>query len=223
LLLYVDDIILTANTTTLLHSIIKSLHSEFAMSDLGDIHHFLGINVHRTSEGLFLSQQQYALEILDRANMLNCNPITTPVDTRSKLSATDGARFSNPALYRSLAGALQYLTLTCPDISYAVQKICLSMHDPRDSHFQLITHILQYVCGTSHYGLKMHKHSSLDLIDYSDDDWARCPDTRKSTSGFCVFLGNNLVSWSSRRQPTVSRSSAEAEYRVVANVIAESC
>jgi hypothetical protein len=106
LLLYVNDIILTANTTTLLHSIIKSLQSEFAMSDLGDIHHFLGINVHRTSKGLFLSQQQYALEILDCANMLNCNPITTPVDTRSKLSATDGAQFSNPALYRSLGGAL---------------------------------------------------------------------------------------------------------------------
>jgi hypothetical protein len=142
LLLYVDDIILTATTTTLLHSIIKSPHSEFAMSDLGDIHHFLGINVHRTPEGLFLSQQQYALEILDRANMLSCNPITTPVDTRSKLSATDGARFSDPSLYRSLAGALQYLTLTRPDLTYAVQQVCLFMHDPRDSHFQLIKHIL---------------------------------------------------------------------------------
>jgi hypothetical protein len=142
LLLYVDDIILTATTTTLLHSIIKSPHSEFAMSDLGDIHHFLGINVHRTPEGLFLSQQQYALEILDRANMLSCNPITTPVDTRSKLSATDGARFSDPSLYRSLAGALQYLTLTCPDLTYAVQQVCLFTHDPRDSHFQLIKHIL---------------------------------------------------------------------------------
>jgi hypothetical protein len=223
LLLYVDDIILTATTTTLLQSIIQSLHSEFAMSDLGDIHHFLGINVHRTPEGLFLSQQQYALEILDRANMLSCNPITTHVDTRSKLSATDGARFSDPSLYRSLAGALQYLTLTRPDLTYAVQQVCLFMHDPRDSHFQLIKRILRYVRGTSHYGLQLHKDSSLDLIAYSDADWAGCPDTRKSTSGFCVFLGNNLVSWSSRRQPTVSRSSAEAEYRAVTNVIAESC
>jgi hypothetical protein len=223
LLLYVDDIILTATTTTLLQSIIQSLHSEFAMSDLGDIHHFLGINVHRTPEGLFLSQQQYALEILDRANMLSCNPITTPVDTRSKFSATDGARFSDPSLYRSLAGALQYLTLTRPDLTYAVQQVCLFMHDPRDSHFQLIKRILRYVRGTSHYGLQLHKHSSLDLIAYSDADWAGCPDTRKSTSGFCIFLGNNLVSWSSRRQPTVSRSIAEAEYRAVANVIAESC
>jgi hypothetical protein len=223
LLLYVDDIILTANTTTLLHSIISSLNGEFSMSDLGDIHHFLGVNVHRTTDGLFLSQQQYALEILDRAKMLNCNPISAPIDTRSKLSSTDGTPFSDPSLYRSLAGALQYLTLTRPDLSYAVQQVCLFMHAPRDTHFQLIKRILRYVHGTSHFGLKIHKDSSLDLVAYSDADWAGCPDTRKSTSGFCVFLGDNLISWSSRRQPTVSRSSAEAEYRAVANCIAESC
>jgi hypothetical protein len=223
LLLYVDDIILTANTTTLLNSIITSLTREFSMSDLGDIHHFLGINVHRTNEGLFLSEQQYALEVLERANMIQCNPIPTLVDTKSKLSAQDGDRVADPTLYRSLAGALQYLTLTRPDISYVVQQVCLFMHDPRDSHLQLIKHILRYIKGTSHYGLQIHKTSDLGLIAYSDADWAGCPDTRKSTSGFCVFLGNNLVSWSSRRQHTVSRSSAEAEYRAVANCIAESC
>jgi hypothetical protein len=223
LLLYVDDIILTANTTTLLHSIISSLNGEFSMSDLGDIHHFLGVNVHRTTDGLFLSQQQYALEILDRAKMLNCNPISTPIDTRSKLSSSDGSPFSDPSLYRSLAGALQYLTLTRPDLSYAVQQVCLFMHAPRDTHFQLIKRILRYVQGTSHFGLKIHKASSLNLVAYSDADWAGCPDTRKSTSGFCVFLGDNLISWSSRRQPIVSRSSVEAEYRAVANCIAESC
>jgi hypothetical protein len=97
------------------------------------------------------------------------------------------------------------------------------MHDPRDAHFQLIKRILRYVQGTSHFGLKIHRASSLDLIAYSDADWAGCPDTRKSTSGFCVFLGDNLISWSSKCQPTVSRSSAEAEYHAVANCIAESC
>jgi hypothetical protein len=223
LLLYVDDIILTANTTTLLHSIIDSLKHEFSMSDLGDIHHFLGINVHRTTEGLFLSQQQYALEILERAKMLQCNPIATPIDTRSKISAHDGSRVGDPTLYRSLAGALQYLTLTRPEISYAVQQVCLFMHDPRDSHMQLIKRILRYIKGTSHFGLQLYKSSPFNLVAYSDADWAGCPDTRKSTSGFCVFLGNNLISWSSRRQHTVSRSSAEAEYRAVANCIAESC
>jgi hypothetical protein len=223
LLLYVDDIILTANTTSLLHSIIHSLKTEFSMSDLGDIHHFLGINVHRNHSGLFLSQQQYVFEILERANMLQCNPISTPIDTKQKLSASDGNLFANPSLYRSIAGALQYLTLTRPDISYAVQQVCLFMHSPRDSHFQLIKRILRYIKGTSHFGLQLYKNSSTDLIAYSDADWAGCPDTRKSTSGFCVFFGSNLISWSSKRQHTVSRSSAEAEYRAVANCVAESC
>jgi hypothetical protein len=153
LLLYVDDIILTANTTPLLHSIIHSLNHEFSMSNLGGIHHFLGINVQGTNEGLFLSQQQYALEVLERAHMLNCNPISTPIDTHNKLSSHDGSRVGDPTLYMSIAGALQYLTLTRPDISYAVQQVCLFMHDPRDSHFKLIKRILRYIKGTSHYGL----------------------------------------------------------------------
>ena len=97
------------------------------------------------------------------------------------------------------------------------------MHAPLDTHFQLVKRILRYIKGTSHFGLQLHKNSSHELIAYSDADWAGCPDTRKSTSGFCVFLGTNLISWSSKRQHTVSRSSAEAEYRAVANCVAESC
>uniref|UniRef100_A0A8R7UH22 Reverse transcriptase Ty1/copia-type domain-containing protein n=1 Tax=Triticum urartu TaxID=4572 RepID=A0A8R7UH22_TRIUA len=221
LLVYVDDIILTASTTALLQSLV-TLSSEFSMSDLGDIHHFLGINVHRSTTGLFLSQEQYALEILDRANMLNCRPISTPVDTCSKLSGTDGVPYSDPTHYRRLSGALQYLTLTRPDISYAVQQLCLVMHAPLDSHYQLLKRVLRYIWGTTHYGLQLYR-SSHDLLAYSDVDWAGCPDTRRSTSGFCVFLGANMVSWSSKRQHTVSRCSAEAEYRAVANCVAESC
>jgi hypothetical protein len=91
------------------------------MKDLGDLHHFLGINVHRNSSGIFLSQQQYTLEILDRANMLHCNPLSTLTDSRAKISAHDGVPYSDPSFYRSIAGALQYLTHTRPDIAYAVQ------------------------------------------------------------------------------------------------------
>jgi hypothetical protein len=97
------------------------------------------------------------------------------------------------------------------------------MHDPRNFHLQLIKRILRYVRGTSHYGLHLHKCPSTNLVAYSDADWAGCPDTRKSTSGFGVYLGDNLVSWASKRQHTVSRSSAEAEYRAVVHVVAESC
>jgi hypothetical protein len=123
------------------------------MMDLGDLHHFLGINVHHNASKLFLLQQQYAIEILDRANMLHFNPLPTPVDSRSKLSATDGKTFSDPSLYRSLAGAHQYLTLTRPDIAYAAQQICLFMHAPATTHFQLVKRILRYIKGTSHFVL----------------------------------------------------------------------
>jgi hypothetical protein len=123
--------------------------------------------------------------------------------------------------FRSLAGALQYLTFTRPDIAYAVQQVCLHMHAPRVPHLKALKRILRYVCGTLHLGLSLRPCSQDSLVVYSDADWAGCPDTRKSTSGYAVFLGDNLISWSSKRQLTVSRSSAEAEYGVVANAVAE--
>ena len=221
ILLYVDDIIITGSTTTLIETTISALSSAFDISDLGQLHHFLGLSVTYNDTGLFLNQQNYVTDILHRASMTNCNPCNTPVDTKSKLAADEGPPVSDPSLYRSLAGALQYLTFTRPDISYAVQQVCLFMHDPREPHFTALKRILRYIKGTIRHGLQITKSSTTDLIAYSDADWAGCPDTRRSTSGYCVFLGDSLISWSSKPQNTVSRSSAEAEYRGVANAVAE--
>lgn len=160
------------------------------------------------------------MDILERENMVKCNPCKTPVDTDSKLNDT-GTPVADPTLYHSLAGALQYLTFTRPDITYAVQQICLFMHDPREPHFHALKRILRYVRGTIDHGLQLYSSSTTQLTAYSDADWGGCPTTRRSTSGYCVFLGNNLLSWSSKRQNIVSRSSAEAEYRGVANAVAE--
>ncbi|GJV48766.1 ribonuclease H-like domain-containing protein [Tanacetum coccineum] len=217
-----DDIVLTASSTALLQRIIASLHAEFSMTDLGPLNYFLGVSVTRNTSGMFLSQQKYATEVLERAGMLTCNPCRTPVDTDSKLAAA-GDPVSDPTLYRRLAGALQYLTFTRPDISYAVQQVCLFMHDPREPHFSALKRILRYVRGTLTSGLQLYSSTTSSLVAYSDADWAGCPTTRRSTSGYCVFLGNNLLSWSSKRQFTLSRSSAEAEYRGVANAVAETC
>ncbi|GJX49284.1 ribonuclease H-like domain-containing protein [Tanacetum coccineum] len=192
LLLYVDDIILTASSIAFLQSIIATLHAEFSMTDLGPLNYFLGISVTRNTSGMFLSQQKYASELLERAGMLTCNPCRTPVDTDSKLSA-DG------------------------------DPVCLYMHDPREPHFSALKRILRYIRGTMPYGLQLFSSTTSSLVAYSDADWAGCPTTRRSTSGYCVFLGNNLLSWSSKRQVTLSRSSAEAEYRGVANAVAETC
>ncbi|KAK1432035.1 hypothetical protein QVD17_08921 [Tagetes erecta] len=221
LLLYVDDIILTASSPTLLSHFIQLLSTEFSMTDMGALHHFLGITVTRDRHGMFLSQSQYAKDILHRANMDACKPCATPVDTASKLSLTDGELLPDGSIYRSLAGALQYLTFTRPDISYAVQQVCLFMHAPREPHFNFMKRILRYLQGTIDYGIRLHASPSTSLTAYSDADWGGCPDSRRSTSGYCVYMGNNLLSWSSKRQPTVSRSSAKAEYRGVANAVAE--
>ncbi|XP_026458611.1 uncharacterized protein LOC113359149 [Papaver somniferum] len=221
LLLYVDDIILTASTDALICRFIDLMKREFAMSDLGPLHHFLGITVTRSSTGLFLSQSLYAHDIIARASMTKCNPVATPVDTNSKLSATYGLDFSDPTLYRSLEGALQYLTFTWTDIAYEVQQVCLFMHDPREPHMHALKRILRYLQGTINHGLFLSVSTISGLTSYSDADWAGCPDSRRSTSGFYIFLGNNLIFWSSKRQATVSRSSTEAEYQGVANVVAE--
>ncbi|XP_071678617.1 uncharacterized mitochondrial protein AtMg00810-like [Lolium perenne] len=221
LLLYVDDIILTASSAALLQQLTLRLRDEFAIKDLGALHYFLGIEVTRRPDGFFLHQQKYAHELLERAGMLNCHPVATPVDTKAKVSALDGSPASDAPFYRSIVGALQYLTLTRPDLQYAVQQVCLHMHAPRDSHWTLVKRILRYIRGTTHLGLTLTASPSMEMVAYSDADWAGCPDTRRSTSGYCVYLGPSLVSWSSKRQPTVSRSSAEAEYRAVANAVAE--
>ncbi|KAJ9544817.1 hypothetical protein OSB04_024524 [Centaurea solstitialis] len=200
--------------------VISKLSSEFPMSDLGPLSFFLGIVASRSKSGFFLSQSAFAQEILARADMVSCNPCNTPADTKTKL-AVDGEPVPDPTLYRSLVGALQYLTFTRPDIAYAVHQVCLFMHDPRLPHLNALKRILRYLKGTLSHGLHL-KASAVDrLVAYSNADWAGCPTTRRSTSGFCVYLGDNLVSWSSKRQHVVSRSSAEAEYRGIANVVAE--
>ena len=158
-MLYVEDIILTASSDEFRQSIITLLSSEFAMKDLGQLSYFLGIAVTHHASGWFLSQKKYAMEIIDRAGMSSCKSSPTPVDTKPKLSATSSTPFEDPTLYRSLAGALQYLTFTIPDITYAVQQVCLFMHDPKDEHMHALKRILRYIQGTIDHGLHLYPSS----------------------------------------------------------------
>jgi hypothetical protein len=143
--------------------------------------------------------------------VLNINP---------KVSTATGAPISNPSDFRNLAGALQYLTFTRPHIAYVVQQICLHMHDPREPHLASLKRILRYVRGTLHLDLQLRPSSQAELIAYSDVDWVGCPDSRRSTSRFAVFLSDNLIY--SKGQMIVSRSSDEVEYRAIANTVAKS-
>jgi hypothetical protein len=217
LLLYVDDIVLTASSATLLQQTISTLKREFIMKDHRPLHHFLGVSVQHQEDGLFLAQRQFALDILERVGMVDCKPVSMP----AKVTAESGPPVADPTHFRSLIGALQYLTFTRPDITYAVQQICLHMYGPREPHLTAMKHTMCYLRGTLNYGLLLRRSASSELTVYTDVDWAGCSDTHWSTSGYAVFLSANIVSWSIKRQNVVSRSSAEAEYRAMANGVAE--
>ncbi|XP_057975373.1 uncharacterized mitochondrial protein AtMg00810-like [Malania oleifera] len=163
------------------------------MKDLGDLHYFLGVEVQSNEKGLFLNQTKYALNLLQRASMIDAKPIYTPFVVDQHLS-TKKKLFFDPTMFRSFAGALQYLTIAKPDLSFNVNSIFQFMHAPTEDHFRALKRILRYVKGTPHHGLQLHKQSSRDLLAYSDADWAGCPDTHRSTMSYAIFFGANLVS-----------------------------
>lgn len=160
------------------------------MTDLGSLNYFLGISVVRSPAGLFLSQQKYATEILEPDNMMNCNPCRTPVEPIHKLDSISPP-FVDPTFFRSLAGALQYLTFTRPDITIFVQKICLYMHDPRELHLHALKKILRYLRGTLDHGLQTHVSPTESLVACSDGDWGMPSLSPIYIRTLCIF----------RRQP----------------------
>ncbi|XP_061337462.1 uncharacterized mitochondrial protein AtMg00810-like [Gastrolobium bilobum] len=221
-LVYVDDILITGSNSTAISSLITTLNSTFALKDLGKLHYFLGIEAHSLQTGgLHLTQSKYVSDLLKKANMADAKPMPSPMISGQKLSSTDGSPFRDPVLYRSIVGALQYATITRPDISFSVNKVCQFMHNPLDTHWKTVKRILRYLSGTSSFGLHIKPSSNFHLSAFCDSDWGSDPNDRKSTSGLCVFLGGNLISWSSKKQPVVSRSSTEAEYRCLACTITE--
>jgi hypothetical protein len=223
MLIYVDDIIITGSCKKVVDVLMQKLRESFAVKDLGKLSYFLSIQVSNTDDGIALTQEKYASDILRRVNMHNCHAIATPMSSSEKLSKAAGTPLTDDMAfsYRSTVGALQYLCLTRPDISFVVNRVCQFLSVPTDVHWSAVKRILRYVKGTMNFGLRIQKSTSTELNVYTDTDWAGCPDDRRSTGRYAVFYGPNLVSWSSRKQPIVSRSSTEAEYKAIANGIAE--
>ncbi|WVZ94198.1 hypothetical protein U9M48_040119, partial [Paspalum notatum var. saurae] len=220
LLVYIDDIILVSSSNQAVSALLHDLRTDFALKDLGQ----LRIEVSQCADGsLFSSQSKYAHEVLDQAGLQNCKPMPIPLAISEKLSAKDGEFLDDAAAtrYRNLVGGLQYLTLTRPDLSFAVNKVCQYLHQPTSMHYSAMKMILRYVNGTVGFGLKILKSSSNLVSAFSDVDWAGCSDDRRSTGGFVVFLGSNLIFWSAQKQTTVSHSSTEAEYKALANATAQ--
>ncbi|KAJ0788607.1 putative RNA-directed DNA polymerase [Helianthus annuus] len=233
LLVYVDDIIITGNNSTVVASIIQQLNSLFALKDMGQLHYFLGVEVVHKGSDLVLSQRKYVCEILHRAGLADCKAISTPMSTSHVLLPDDSPLLDDPSRYRQTVGALQYATLSRPDIAFAVNKVCQFMHAPTENHWAGVKRILRYLKGTIDLGLWIRHNTGYhlqafsdsnwnsNLHAFSDSDWAGCPVDRRSTGGFAIYLGSNLISWSARKQKTVSRSSTESEYKAIADTVAE--
>lgn len=198
------------------------MQTQFAVKDLGPIHYFLGIEVTNTTTGLFLDRSRYVSELLSKADMTNTNPCLTPYPGGQYLDAFSGDPLTTDqaSQHRSLVGSLQYLSWTRPDVSFAVNQVCQYLHSLRTPHFKALKLILRFLKGTQSYGIHLKQGSPL-LTTFSDADWAGSQDDRRSTSGYCIFLGPNLLNWSAKKQPRVTRSSTKAEYRALAIAAAE--
>ena len=157
LLVYVDDIIITGSDSTIIREVIQSLTGEFDVKDLGDLHYFLGIQISRTSTGLFLSQSKYIKDLLVKIDMVNAKACATSCLPYQRLLKDDGIPFDNPSLYQSIVGALQYLTFTRPDIAFSVHQVCQFMQKPMLDHFTAVKRILRYLKGSYHCGITFQK------------------------------------------------------------------
>jgi histone deacetylase 1/2 len=207
MLVYVDDIVIAGSTPAVVDRLVASLSETFPIKDLGTLEYFLGLEASSNSGGMILTQRKYAMDLLHRVSMENCRATSTPLATTERLACETGTTLGteDSFRYRSIVGGLQYLTLTRPDLSFAVNKVCQFLSQPTDVHWEAVKRILRYVKGTLDMGLRIRKSPSTDVSIYTDADWAGCVDDRRSTSGYAVYIGPNLVSWISKKQPTVSR------------------
>jgi len=212
LVLYVDDLFLTGADPLILKCK-RELASEFEMKDLGLMHYFLGLEVWQKPGEIFLSQGKYVVKILERFRMVDCKPVTTPMelDFKKLSGSAAGPVLQNATEYRQLVGAIMFLVNSRPDICFAVNTLSQHMVEPHHIHWIGAKNLLRYLRGTITYGLR-YIARDVRLFGYTDADWAGNVEDRKSTSGCCFSLGSASISWMSRKQKSVALSTAKAEY-----------
>ncbi|XP_022875774.1 uncharacterized protein LOC111394250 [Olea europaea var. sylvestris] len=198
----------------------KKMMRDFEMSDLGQMKYFLGIQVKQSPGRIFLSQEKYIDDLLEKSSMNQCKPVSTPMGPNEKFQVNDDAEKVDATLYRKLIGSLIYLN-TRPDITQSVSLLSRFMNEPSKNHFTAAKRILRYLKGTKNQGIEFKKENNFNLVGYTDSDWAGSLVDRKSTSGYIFCLGTNIISWSSRKQRSIALSSAEAEYIAAADAACE--
>ncbi|KAL1187681.1 Retrovirus-related Pol polyprotein from transposon RE1 [Cardamine amara subsp. amara] len=204
--------------TSVVPALVEGLSSKFKLRNLGDLKYFLGLEIARSSKGISICQRKYVLELLADTGFLGSKPSSIPMEPNHSLHVdeSESPLLPNAEIYRRLIGKLLYLCTTRPDIAFAVGKLCQFSSAPKEIHLQAAHKVLRYLKGTIGKGLFYSSDSDLTLKGYTDSDWNSCPESRQSISGYCMYIGDALVSWKSKKQDTVSCSSAEAEYRAMA-------
>lgn len=221
LIVYVDDIILTGDNLEEMSILKQKLATEFETKDLGQLRYFLGMELARSRKGIVVSQRKYVLDLLKETGMSGCRPADTPIDTNMKLGEVKDGTPVDTGRYQRLVGKLIYLSHTRPDIAFAVSMVSQFMHTPYEEHLAAVYRILRYLKSSPGKGLFFKKCEERGVEAYTDADWAGSITDRKSKSGYCTFLRGNLVTWRSKKQNVVARSSAEAEFRAMAQGICE--
>jgi len=221
LIVYVDDIVLTGNNEEEIRRLKLLLSKEFEIKDLGLLRFFLGMEVARSSKGISVSQRKYVLDLLKETGMIGCKPVETPMDPNTKLGAQTNGGAIDKGRYQRLVGKLIYLAHTRPDIGFAVSVVSQFLNNPCEAHLEAVYRILRYLKKDPGKGLMFRKTSTRTLEVYTNADWAGSPIDRRSTSGYCSYVWGNLVTWRSKKQAVVARSSAEAEFRALAHGICE--
>lgn len=186
------------------------------LKDMGPVSYFLGLEIDRSDAGFFISQRKYVIDLLKEFGMSTSTPLKLPMDTHMKLTPDKGELLEDPHKYQRLLGKLIYLTITRSDLSFPVHNLAQFMQKPTTVHMQAAKRVLRYLLNNPAQGILLASSSAAQLTAYCDSDWASCPTTRKSTSGYCVLLGTSPVSWKTKKQSVVARSTAEAEYRAMA-------
>ena len=221
LIVYVDDIIITGNDEEEIGKLKIKLGREFEIKDLGEMKYFLGMEVARSGAGISISQRKYVLDLLDETGMAGCKPADTPMQQNLQFSKETSKRQTDKGRYQQLVGKLIYLSHTRPDITFAVSVVSQFMNEPTEEHMEAVTRILRYLKKTPGLGLLFRKTDNRSVEMFTDASWASEITSRRSTTGYCAYVWGNLVTWRSKKQSVVARSSAEAEYRALALGIQE--
>ena len=197
--LYIDDLNFTSNNPSMFEEFKKAMTKEFEMTDIGLMTNYLGIEVKQMEDGIFISQEGYAKDILEKFEMLNSIPVSTPIECGVKLSKHDNEEKVNPTFFKSLVGSLRYLTCTRPDILFGIGLVSHYIEASVMTHLKTAKRILCYLKGTLDYGLLYSCSKHFKLGSHGDSDWAGDTDDRKSTTSFVFYIGDTAFTWTSKK------------------------